>query len=132
MTSSLLLVPTLLRQLPRSSKLAVLTADSSHCSEDLLGVDETGELARVVIGGIEGGKLLENEMKRPPIFTETADIEADVRARVSQLCAAHPDIGAILFECTAFPAVAPAIRGMTGLPVYDIATLCKMTFASVA
>lgn len=129
--SSLLLTPALLRQLPRAAKLAVLTADSRYCSEDLLGVG-SDDRARIVIGGIEGGKLLQNEMKRPPPPTEDADIQADVAARVAQLRAANPEIAALLFECTAFPRVTSAIRRLTGLPIYDITTLCRMTMASAA
>jgi len=130
--SSLLLVTALLRQLPPTAKLAVLTADSTYCGKDLLGIDSPAHQARVVIGGIEGGKLLQNEMKRPPPPTEDADIEADVTARVTKLRAAHPEIAALLFECTAFPRVTPAIRRKTGLPIYDITTLCRMTMASAA
>jgi hypothetical protein len=130
--SSLLLVPALLRELPPKAKLAVVTADSRHCGEDLLGVDDPADRARIVIGGIEGGKLLQNEMMRPPPPTDVADIEKDVVACVKRLRAAHPEIAAILFECTAFPLVTPAIRRMTGLPIYDITTLCRMTLSSVS
>ncbi|MDA9535722.1 hypothetical protein ACM41_05355 [Bradyrhizobium sp. CCBAU 21362] len=130
--SSLLLVPSLLRQLPRSAKLAVVTADSTHCGHDLIGIEDMAERMRVVIGGIEGGKFWQNEMKRPPPVTEVADIEADVSACVLRLRDTHPEIAAILFECTGFPLVAPAIRRSTGLPIYDITTLCRMTLASVS
>lgn len=130
--SSLLLVPTLLRQLPRSAKLAVVTADSTNCGEDLLCVDDPAERARVVVGGIEGGKLLENEMKRPPPPTDVADIEAEFVACVLRLCEAHPEIAAIVFECTAAPLVTPAIRRITSLPLYDISTLCRMTLMSIS
>lgn len=130
--SSLLLIPTLLRQLPPAAKLAVITADSRHFGEDLLRACGSRDRARIVIGGIEGGTLLRNEMMRPPPPTEDADIEADVMARVAQLRAAHPEIAALLFECTAFPRVAPSIRRKTGLSVYDTTTLCRMTMASAA
>lgn len=130
--SSLLLVPALLRQLPITAKLAVVTADATHFDEGLLGLDDPLERARVVIGGVEGGKLWENEMRRPPLPTELADIEVDVSTCVARLRAPHPEIAAILFECTAFPAVTPAIRRMTALPIYDIMTLCRMTFTAVA
>lgn len=130
--SSLLLVPTLLRQLPRAAKLAVATADSTHCGKDLLGVDDPVDRARVVIGGIEGGKFLRNELMRPPIQTDVADIEKDVASCIARLRAAHPEIAAILFECTVFPLVAPAIRRSTGLPIYDITNLCRLTVSSVA
>ncbi|MET4519951.1 hypothetical protein [Bradyrhizobium sp. I1.7.5] len=129
--SSLLLVPTLIRQLPPASKLAVMTADSTQCTEDLLGLDSAADRSRVVIGGIEGGVLWQNEMKRPPPPTEVSEIEKDVIACVERLRSAHPEIAAILFECTGFPLVAPAMRGMTKLPIYDITTLCRMTLASV-
>lgn len=130
--SSILLLPALLRQLPRGAKLAVLTADSSHCGEDLLGLDDPAERARVVIGGIEGGELWQNEMKRPPPITDIASIERDVVSCLSRLRAEHPEIAAVLFECTAFPIIAAAIRRLTELPIYDIATLCQLTLASLA
>jgi len=130
--SSLLLMPTLLRQLAPSAKLAVVTADSRNFGEDLFGGYRPGDRARIVVGGVEGGALLRNEMMRPPPPTEDADIEADVLARVAQLRAAHPEIAALLFECTAFPRVTPSVRRKTGLPVYDTTTLCRMTMASAA
>ncbi|MES5486056.1 hypothetical protein QMZ05_25155 [Bradyrhizobium sp. INPA03-11B] len=130
--SSLLLLPSLLRQLPPSAKIAVVTADSTYCGEDLLGVNDAAERARIVIGGIEGGKFWENEMKRPTPLTAIVDIETDVASCVARLRARHPQIATILFECTAFPVVASAMRRITGLPIYDITTLCRMTFASVA
>ncbi|WP_036264041.1 hypothetical protein [Mesorhizobium sp. WSM2561] len=128
--SSLLLVPMLLRQLPPTAKLAVVTADSTHCSEDLLGVSDPADRSRVIIGGIEGGKALQNELMRPPIPTDVAVLEEDVAACVARLRAAHPEIAGILFECTGFPLVAPAIRRLTNLPVYDITGLCRMMIAS--
>ncbi|UCI31972.1 hypothetical protein [Mesorhizobium sp. B4-1-4] len=63
--SSLLLLPALLRQLPSPGKIAVLTYDSRHCGEELLQIDDPGDRARVVIGGIEGGKFWHDELKRP-------------------------------------------------------------------
>lgn len=131
-TSSLLLLPVLLREVPSLAKIAIITADSKCLGEDLFGLDNTADLARIVIGGVEGGVLWQNEMKRPPPRTEVVEIEADVAACVARLRDAHQGIAALLFECTAFPTVTAAIRRRTGLPVYDITTLCRMTFASVA
>ncbi|MET4359253.1 hypothetical protein ABIC08_009230 [Bradyrhizobium sp. RT9b] len=126
-TSSLLLVPALLGQLPSTAKIAVLSADSRCSSERVHRLLDSTQRARLVIGGIEGGTLWQNEMNRPPVYTETADIEADVSSCVSGLLAADPQLTAILFECTAFLPISPAIRRMTNLPVYDIASVCRMT-----
>ncbi|WP_247903890.1 hypothetical protein [Bradyrhizobium sp. 131] len=73
--SSPLLLPALLRQLPTPAKIAVLTYDSSHCGEDLLGVDDLDTRARIVIGVIEGGKFWHDELKRraPPVDIAAID-----------------------------------------------------------
>ncbi|MET4236320.1 hypothetical protein ABIA85_009635 [Bradyrhizobium sp. LA6.10] len=132
LTSSLLLLPTLLRQVSHSTKIAVLTYDSTHCGQELLGVDDPAERARVVIGGIEGGKYWHDELKRPPPPTDVNAVERDVSACVARLRAEHPEIALILFECAAFPIVASPIRRVAQLPVYDITSLCRMTMASMA
>lgn len=129
--SSLLLLPALLSQLPRKAKIAVLTYDSSHLTEDLLGLPDPDERARIVIGGIEGGKFWRDELKRPAPPIDIPAIEADVGACIVRLRAAHPDIATILFECAAFPLVAPAIRRAAKLPVYDITDLCRLTLGSI-
>lgn len=129
--SSLLLLPTLLGLLPPTAKLAVLTYDAAHCGEDLLGVNDPTERARIVVGGVEGGKFWNDEMKRPPPPLDVDAIETDVAACIARIRSQHPEIGAILFECVGFPMVAPAMRRLTGLPIYDITTLCQMTLSAV-
>jgi hypothetical protein len=130
--SSLLLLPALLRQLAPSAKIAVLTYDSTQCGEELLGIDDPADRGRVVIGGIEGGKFWHDELKRPAPPIDVAAIETDVGACLTRLRAQHPEIAVILFECAGFPPIAPAIRRLANLPVYDITSLCRLTMASVA
>ncbi|WJI74762.1 MULTISPECIES: hypothetical protein [unclassified Mesorhizobium] len=131
-TSSLLLIPALMRQLAPAKKLAVLTADSRHCSEDLLGIQHPADRKRVVIGGIEGGVYVRNALARPLVRTDVDQIEREVGDRIARLRAEHPEIAITLFECTGFPVVTSAIRRQTGLPIYDITDLCKLTLAAVS
>lgn len=88
--SSLLLVSALLRLLPDDAKLAVVTADSTHCHRNLLGLKDPADDARVVIGGIEGGTLWTNEMMRPPPPTLAVDIQPDVAGCVKRLRKLNP------------------------------------------
>ncbi|MBZ9603037.1 hypothetical protein [Phyllobacterium chamaecytisi] len=132
LTSSLLLLPLLLRQLPVQAKIAVLTADSTQLTADLLGIDDPADRERIVIGGVEGGEMWRNEMKRPPQQTDVSVIEAEVLDCFEKLRVRNSEIGAILLECTAFPLVASEVRQITKLPVYDITTLCRMMIASVS
>lgn len=129
--SSLLLLPTLLRQIPKSSKIAVLTFDSTHCTHDLFSIEDPSAIARIVVGGIEGGKHWQDEMQRQPPPVDVAAIKMDVQASFVRLRAAHPEIAAVLLECTGFPLVAPALRQLAKCPVYDITDLCRLTMASV-
>lgn len=129
--SSLLLLPLMLRQLSKQAKIAVVTFDSTQLREELLGIDAAADRARIVIGGIEGSKFWHDEMKRPPVWGSTAGLEKDVVACLARLCAHHPDVAAVLLECTAFPLVSTAVRRSTKLPVYDITDLARMTHASV-
>lgn len=128
--SSLLLAPSLLRQLPKSAKLAVIAADSTQLSHDLLGIDDT-DRARVVIGGIEGGTFWRNEMEKPSPVTEMADIATEVDACIRELLQQNTEIAAILFECTGFALVTKEIRRTTPLPIYDILSLNRMVIASL-
>ncbi|WP_457662592.1 hypothetical protein [Sinorhizobium medicae] len=129
-TSSLLLIPMLLRQLPASKKLAVITADSRHCTEDLLELGNTSDRARVVIGGVEGGEYIRNTLSRPFVRTALDQVEYEVGECIGRLRAEHPEIAVILFECTGFPSVASALRVKTSLPIYDITDLCKLALAA--
>ncbi|WP_008545049.1 hypothetical protein [Bradyrhizobium sp. CCGE-LA001] len=130
--SSLLLLPALLRQLVPTNKIAVLTYDSTHCGDDLLGLNDPADRARIVVGGIEGGKFWRDELKRPAPPVDVAAIETDVAACVARLRVKDPQISTLLFECAGFPLVAAAIRRISKLPVYDITSLCRLTIASVA
>lgn len=130
--SSLLLLPLLLRQAPKQAKIAVATFDSTRLREELLGIDDRADRARIVIGGIEGSDFWHDEMKRPPAWSGTAGLEKDVVACLARLRAKHPEVAAVLLECTAFPMVSAAVRSSTKLPVYDITDLARMTHASVA
>lgn len=130
-TSALVMVPALLRQLPPAAQLAVVTSDSSLFTEDLLGISDPVDRARIVVGGTQGGKMSQNAAMTPPRATDIADIQEDVADCVARLRAGHPRIAALLFTCTNFPVITPAIRRIAGLPIYDITTACRVTLESV-
>ena len=46
--------------------------------------------------------------------------EQDVVEAALRLVAGHPEVGAIVLECTNMPPYAAAVQAATGLPVYDI------------
>ncbi len=70
-------------------------------------------------------------------FLRTKEVSAALRARLSadllavvrRLLARHPDIGALVSECTMLPACLEAVRAAVPLPVYDILTALDLAMA---
>ncbi|WP_234896274.1 aspartate/glutamate racemase family protein [Sinorhizobium meliloti] len=122
----------IVRQLSGGAKLAVLTFDSTHFGAELLGLSDPGDLSRVVVGGIENTPTWENEMARPPVRTDLSILQEDVCSCVERLREKHPEIQALLLECTMFPRIAQSLRQSTRLPVYDVTTLSRMLMESIA
>ena len=63
------------------------------------------------------------------VSTPTARRENVEAAR--DLMERHPEVGAIVLECTNMPPYAAAIRDATRLPVFDITTLVRMVYAAL-
>jgi hypothetical protein len=123
--STLLLVPMILATLPVDARLAVLTYDASrlsaaHCAAAGWPRDDP----QVVIDGIDGTESWVELVKPQPEPTHEM-LSCDIGAVAQRVIATHPRVRAILFECTVFPIVAPDVRALTGLPVYDYTTLAN-------
>jgi len=64
----------------------------------------------------------------------TLDVEAARQENVTvarRMIDAHPEIGAIVLECTNMPPYRADIQAATGLPVFDITTLVRMVHEAV-
>jgi Asp/Glu/hydantoin racemase len=57
--------------------------------------------------------------------------EADILDAGRKLMARHPDIGAIVLECTNMPPYASALRRTLGVPVFDIYSLITWLHAGL-
>jgi len=83
----------------------------------IAGLETEREFTRVLLG---------NQM--------TLDVEAARREhiRVAQrLCAEHPQVGAIVLECTNMPPYRADIQAATGLAVFDIVHLVQMVHTAL-
>ena len=130
-TSSLMLVPLVHRMLPPKKAVGIMTVDASSLRpEHSAGAGITKDIPTVV-AGMETEKeftrvMLDNELE--------LDVEAARQEHVSvarRLVEAHPEIGAIVLECTNMPPYRRDIQEATGLPVFDITTLIQMVHDAV-
>jgi Asp/Glu/hydantoin racemase len=62
---------------------------------------------------------------------DVALAEHDVVEAGKALVASHPDVGAIVLECTNMPPYAAALQTETGVPVYDIYSMISWFHAGL-
>lgn len=118
-TSSLMQVPWVQATLPPGRRVGVITV--SRASLTAAHLDAAGVPRDVPVAGTETGR----EFFRVLIKAEKTDMdialaEADIVAAGRDLVARHPEVGAIVLECTNMPPYAAALAEAVSLPVYDI------------
>jgi hypothetical protein len=118
-TSSLLQVPWVQATLPPGKRVGIVTISGATLTRAHLA--GAGVPLDTPVIGTEGGR----EFFRVLIKAEKDDLdvalaERDVVEAGRELVARHPDIGAVVLECTNMPPYAAALQEAVGLPVYDI------------
>jgi Asp/Glu/hydantoin racemase len=119
-TSSLMQVAMVNRLLGPGRRAGILTVSASALTAGHL--DQAGVPQGTPVGTTEGGReftraILGNEME--------LDVEAARRDNVEAAVAlkeCHPELGAMVLECTNMVPYAGDIRAATGLPVFSIET----------
>lgn len=130
-TSALLLVPMVARMLGPGRAVGILTVDSGSLGPRHLAAAGITTEMPIVVAGLEKGRaftrvLLENEMELD------VDAARDEHIQVArELVERHPEVGAIVLECTNMPPYAAAIRDATGRPVFDITTLIRTVYTAL-
>ncbi len=131
LTSSLLLVPLVHRMLPPGRRVGVLTVNAATLGpEHLAAAGITADIP-IAVAGLE----TEKEFTRVLLGDELdLDVDAarDEHQRVARrLVAEHPDVGALVLECTNMPPYAADIQRATGLPVFDVVSLVRLVHAAL-
>jgi hypothetical protein len=129
-TSALLLVPAIHRWIG-GRRVGILTFFTSAVGE--ANYRASGWSERELPVALDG--VGEHESWRE--FLRTKEVPAALRARltadllavVHRLRARHPDVGALVSECTMLPACLQAVRAAVNLPVYDILTALDLAMA---
>ncbi len=132
LTSSLLLVPLVHRTLPAGQRVGIMTVNAGTLTtEHLRGAGIAADVPLAVVG-----METEKEFTRVMLGDELemdVDLAREEHVRVARrLMAEHPDIGAIVLECTNMPPYAADIQRETGRPVFDITTLVRMAHDALA
>ena len=129
--SSLIQVPMVYCMLKQDQKVGILTAKKNSLTPEHLaavgaentpvciaGMDDQQEFCDVIIEG-----------KRNAL--DFGKFEKELLSVTEGLVSEHPDIGAIVIECTDMPHFAHLIQQKVNLPVFDLITLTNMVYEAV-
>ena len=130
-TSSLLLVPLVHRMLPPGRRVGLMTVNAASLGAEHLAGAGIGPDLPLAVAGMEGEKEFTRVMLGDELELDV-DLAREEHVRVARrLVAAHPDIGAIVLECTNMPPYAAALQEAVGLPVYDVVTMVSWVRAGL-
>lgn len=128
-SSSLLQVKLVSSMLPPNKKVGIITAKASSLGEKHfkgVGIDDID----FVVYGVEDTEFGKTFFEGHDFMNVTLAEEEMVK-KAKKMVAEHPDIGAIVFECTNMPPFTKAVQEAVGLPVFDIINLIRYVHDSI-
>ncbi len=129
--SSLIQVPFVYNLLGRRHDVGILTASGSKLTSQHFAAVGANDIPIAVQGMEDYPEFREVILEGQRDEMDLTKIENEVRAAARRLVGSHPDVGAIVLECTDLPPYAHAIQKATKLPVFDLTTLTTMVHDAV-
>lgn len=117
-TSSLMQVGMVNALLPPGKRAGILTINASSLTDAHLSA--AGVPANTPIGTTEGGSEFTRAILGNELSLDVEAARADNVTAAKSLAAAHPELGALVLECTNMVPYAADILAATGLPVFSI------------
>lgn len=127
--SSLCQLPIIKLGLKPDQKIAVFAASAKNIDENILaGVGAS--LDDIIVQDV-GSMESFAPIRWGRTELDNGKLTQDLALCAEELVSDHPEIGAILLECSDLPPYAHAIQASTGLPVFDFITLINWVHSSV-
>jgi Asp/Glu/hydantoin racemase len=117
-TSALMQAPLIEQLLPPGRRVGILTISSASLTAEHL--EAAGVAADAPVAGTEGGREFSRVILDDEVAMNVAACEQDILDAGAELIRRHPEVAAILLECTNMCPHARALRDRTGLPVFDM------------
>ena len=128
LTSALLQVPLASQLIGAGRAVGVLTERPHLTEEHFAGVGWSARELGVRVGALAADAQFPRVYLEGGTEADPAQLRDEVVAGAQQLCATHPDIGALVMECTNFVPFSQDVRRAIGLPVYDLYTQVMQTY----
>ena len=129
-TSSLMQVPMVYAMLKPWQKVGILTIHAKSLSREHLAATGVDKVPYVILG-TEGEKEFSRAILDDEMGLDLEQSQKDLIRIAKRLKEDHPEVGAIVLECTNMPPYAAAIQREVNLPIFDIYTLVNMVYHAV-
>ena len=117
-TSALMQAPMIERMLPPGRRVGIVTISAANLTPEHLAA--AGVALETPVVGTENGREFSRALLGNELQLDVAQAEADILAAGDELVARHPEVGAVLLECTNMCPYAAALKERLGLPVFDM------------
>ena len=127
--SSLVQLPLIARMLGSERSVGIMASSRNNLKPEHIRIAAAGAEIRTIVASMDG------QAHFRAIFGEGVldfeKVEAEIVEVAKEMVAEHPEVGAILFECTDLPPYAHAVQEATGLPIFDITTLINFAISGI-
>jgi hypothetical protein len=123
MLSSLLQLPFIASTLAPGAAIGVICANEQRLVPALIQEAYPARIRPLHIIGLEDAPAFRHAILDEKGSLDTEAVEAEVVERAVRLVEDHPEIGAILLECSNLPPYAAAVQRATGRHVFDFVTM---------
>ncbi|MDJ0816459.1 MAG: aspartate/glutamate racemase family protein [Desulfobacterales bacterium] len=130
-TSSLIQIPLVHSMLRRNQLVGILTASKSTLTEPHLSAVGAGAVPVCLAGMDEQPEFCEVVIEARRSDLDLDRLGEEVLAVVDRMAEIHPEMGALVIECTDLPPFAHLIQQKINIPVFDIVTLTNMVYESL-
>ena len=128
-TSALMQAPMIESTLPPGRRVGILTISAESLTVDHLNA--AGVVSDTPCVGTEFGKEFSRVILNDELEMDVAAAVDDLLDAGRRLVAAHPDVGAVLLECTNMAPYARLLRAELGLPVFDVYSFITWFYAGL-
>lgn len=129
-TSSLMQAPLIGRLLPPGRRVGILTISAEALTSEHL--QAAGVSPQTPVVGAEHGRELYRVIMNNEQRLDMAAAERDILNAGEELVGRHPEVGAVLLECTNMCPYARALQMHLGLPVFDMVSFVRWFHAGLA
>jgi Asp/Glu/hydantoin racemase len=127
-TSALLQVPMVSKMIRPDQRIGILTASPQLQERHFQGVGWSSREIPIVIANLPKDGVVSTVYVDGRRESDTDVLEREMVEMACAMKRQHPDVGAIVLECTNFVPFSQAMRRATGLPIFDLYTLVIQTY----